>query len=158
MNYIKLCHPGISRMTAFARDRNLKIRKMTSSCSSYKACKPRFLKVKKVAQRFGQWILTTQSLMSFQGFISHFCIQYWNKNYCFKALWIIFDIWDVSMYRLYSDKGSSFMSTDLKLSVSQNMIPRLSSSVSVDVIWETTNVELRNHNLPFHINVRQMNI
>ena len=52
MNYIKLCHPGISRMTAFARDRNLNIRKMTSSCSSYKACKPRFLKVKKAAQRF----------------------------------------------------------------------------------------------------------
>ena len=52
MNYIKLCHPGISRMTTFARDRNLNIRKMTSSCSSYKACKPRFLKVKKAAQRF----------------------------------------------------------------------------------------------------------
>ena len=44
-----LCHPGISRVAVFVRNRNLPfsvedIRKFTSSCSICKECKPRFQK------------------------------------------------------------------------------------------------------------------
>ena len=44
-----MCHPGVSRMTAFVRNRNLPfsvedIRKITSLCSICNECKPRFRK------------------------------------------------------------------------------------------------------------------
>ena len=132
-----LCHPGITRMTAHVRSRNLPfsvedIRSMINGCSICQECKPRFYKPIP-----STLIKATQPMerlnLDFKGPLPS-CTE--NKfmltvvdefsRYPFavqckdlsaatvnKALRSIFSLFGTSSY-IHSDRGSSFMSKELK--------------------------------------------
>ena len=132
-----LCHPGISRITAFVRNRNLPfsvedIRKITSSCSICNECKPRFHKselahIIKATQPFerlnidfkgplpsvtnNKYMLTV--IDEFSRFPFAIPCSYVETKTAITKLCDLFSIFGMPAY-IHSDRGPSFMSTDLK--------------------------------------------
>ena len=132
-----LCHPGISRMTAFVRNRYLPfsfedIRKITSLCSICNECKSRFHKpepahIIKATQPFerlnldfkgplpsvanNKYMLTV--IDEFSRFPFAIPCSYVETKTAITKLCDLFSIFGMPAY-IHSDRGPSFMSTDLK--------------------------------------------
>ena len=132
-----LCQPGISRMTAFVRNRNLpfsaeNICKITSSCSICNECKPRFHKpepahIIKATQPFerlniyfkgpltsvanNKYMLTV--IDEFSTFLFAIPLSDIETKTVIAKLCDLFSIFGMPAYIL-SDREPSFMSADLK--------------------------------------------
>ena len=177
-----LCHPGISRMTAFVRNRNLPfsvedIRKMTSSCSICNECKPRFHKpepahIIKATQPFerlnldfkgplpsatnNKFILTVIDEFSRFPFAMP-CSDIEAKT-IIKKLCDLFSIFGTPAH-VHSDRGQSFMSTDLRdflhrrgIATSRTTPYNPQGNGQCEryngTIWKTITLALKNHKLP----------
>ena len=132
-----LCHPGVTRMTALIRSRNLpfsveEVRAMTNSCKICNECKPRFYKSSRK-----HLIKATQPMerlnIDFKGplpsgnknkFILTIVDEYTRFPFAIpctdvsaesvnNALCQVFSLFGVPAY-IHSDRGSSFMSRELK--------------------------------------------
>ena len=133
-----LCHPGVTRMAAFVRSRNLPysmedIRSMTSGCKICAECKPRFyvppdkVNLIKATQPFerlnldfkgplpsetkNKYILTVIDEYSRYPFAIP-CPDITAGTVC-KELYQLFSLFGVASY-IHSDRGSSFMSKELR--------------------------------------------
>ena len=132
-----LCHPGIIRMLAFIRLRNLPfpvdgVRKITKSCRIYNECKPRFYspeptKLIKATQPMERLNLDFKGPLpsnSNNTYILTIVDEYSRFPFAipcqdvkavsvYKALYQIFSNFGVPAY-IHSDRGPAFMSLDLK--------------------------------------------
>ena len=133
-----LCHPGVTRMAAFVRSRNLPysvedIRKMTSGCRICAECKPRFyippnkVKLIKATQPFerlnldfkgplpsntkNKYILTVVDEYSRYPFA--ILCQDVSASTVNRALCQLFSLFGIASY-VHSDRGSAFMSQELR--------------------------------------------
>ena len=134
-----LCHPGVTRMAAFVRSRNLPysvedVRKMTSSCKICAECKPRFyvppnkVNLIKATQPFerlnldfkgplplsenkNRYILTVIDEYSRYPFAIP-CKNV-SAHTVYEALCQLFSMFGMTGY-VHSDRGSGFMSKELR--------------------------------------------
>lgn len=132
-----LCHPGVTRLYAFVKSKNLPfsvedVRQVTKSCQICSECKPRFHKppaahLIKSTQPFerlnidfkgpipsstrNQYILTI--IDEYSRFPFAFACQDVTSETVKKCLIQLFSIFGLPSY-IHSDRGSAFMSRDLK--------------------------------------------
>ena len=133
-----LCHPGVTRMTAFVRSRNLphsveEVRKTTADCNVCAECKPRFYKppesshLIKATQPFERLNLDFKGPLpstSKNKYLLDIVDEYSRYPFAipcpdisaptvFAALRNLFTVFGNPAY-IHSDRGKSFMSNELK--------------------------------------------
>lgn len=134
-----LCHPGVTRMTAFVRSRNLPnsvedVRKMTSSCRICAECKPRFyvprnkVNLIKATQPFERLNLDFKGPLPLSESKNRYILtvidEYSRYPFAipckdvsartvYKELCQLFSLFGMASY-IHSDRGSAFMSKELR--------------------------------------------
>ena len=179
-----LCHPGVTRMAAFVRSRNLPysvddVRKMIKSCRVCAKCKPQFHRPPKVSL-----IKATQPFerlnLDFKGplpsrnknrYILTLVDEYTRYPFAIpctdisaatvnRSLCQVFSLFGVPSF-IHSDRGSSFMSKELRNYLSEKGIatsrttpynPKGNGLVERynGTIWKAVTLALHEHNLPMH--------
>ena len=177
-----LCHPGVARMAHFVRTRNLPfsvedVKQMTSSCPICAECKPQYAK-----PRQAQLIKATQPFerlnLDFKGplptvsrnrYMLTIVDEYSRFPFVFpctditsatviNCLCQLFAIFGMPAY-IHSDRGSSFVSAELKSFLSSKGIsssqstaynPRGNGQVERynGIIWKAVSLALRSRDLP----------
>ena len=177
-----LCHPGVTRMTHFVRTRNLPfsvedVRQMTSSCPVCAECKPQYVKppqshLIKATQPFerlnvdfkgplpsasrNRYMLTIVDEYSRFPFV--FPCPDITSATVINCLCQLFAIFGMPAY-IHSDRGSSFMSAELKsFLVSKGIASSRSTAYNPrgngqverynGIIWKAVSLALRSRDLP----------
>ena len=178
-----LCHPGVTRLLHFVKSRNLpfsveEVRSVTKSCSACAECKPQFFKPKEQAHLikatqplerlnldFKGPLPSTNNKRFFLNIIDEFSRFCWvfpcsdvSSNTVSKCLIELFTMFGLPQY-VHSDRGSSFMSSELRQFLSSKGIatsrttsynPRCNGQVEKqnDTIWRSINLALKSKGLP----------
>lgn len=178
----KLCHPGITRMMHFVRSRNLPysvddVRKVTNSCPVCAECKPRFsrpqqsslIKATRPFERLNidfkgplpsnthnQYLLTVVD--EFSRFPFAYPCSNLSSQMVIKCLSQLFSIFGMPDY-IHSDRGASFMSTELKEFLhGKGIVTSRTTPFNPQgngqceryngIIWKTVTLALKSLNLP----------
>ena len=180
--HVSLCHPGISRMTVFVRERNLPffvedICKIAFSCSICNVCKARFHKpepahIIKTTQPFERLnislkeplpsVANNKYMLTVIGELSRFPFVIPGSDIETKTVRTKFgDLFSIfgMPANIRSDRGPSFMSTDLKNFLhSRGIATSCTTPYNLEgneqceryngTIWKTITLTIKHHKLP----------
>ena len=180
--HASLCHPGVTRMAHFVKSKNLpysieEIKKVTASCKTCAVCKPRFYKTEdnhliEALKPFDRLSIDFKGpLPSTSGGHKYLLIvidEYSRYPFAFpckdmtsstviKCLSSIFSLFGLCKH-IHSDRGSSFLSIELKTFLIERGISSSKSTPYhptgnsqceryVGIIWKSISLALHYHNL-----------